>query len=181
MAIRDVLRTKSRNKKEANGEKSYLAQVFRPPVHLRLIWWIAKMVRLLDVLLVVLGAALAIVGLVLFKGTHNKASRARNLPYAVPRRRRFMPFSMSVVSSLILFLAALFYFSRPYFPQLQGFVSKTSEGCAIKGNISTSGERIYHLPFNAYYADTHIDLSRDERWFCSESEALRAGWRPAKV
>jgi endonuclease YncB( thermonuclease family) len=49
-------------------------------------------------------------------------------------------------------------------------------GCAIKGNISGSG-RIYHLPGSRSYADTRIDTSRGERWFCSEAEARAAGWR----
>ncbi|MFO0227392.1 MAG: thermonuclease family protein, partial [Gammaproteobacteria bacterium] len=40
--------------------------------------------------------------------------------------------------------------------------------------------RIYHLPGGAYYARTRIDESRGERWFCSESEARAAGWRPAR-
>lgn len=54
--------------------------------------------------------------------------------------------------------------------------------CTIKGNISTTtGERIYHLPGQRYYAETVIDLRKGERWFCSERQALDAGWRKAKV
>lgn len=53
--------------------------------------------------------------------------------------------------------------------------------CDIKGNISKSGEYIYHLPGDKYYAQTRIDESRGERWFCSESEARAAGWRHSKV
>jgi endonuclease YncB( thermonuclease family) len=52
--------------------------------------------------------------------------------------------------------------------------------CKIKGNISRSGTRIYHLPESRYYANTRIDTAKDERWFCSESEAKKAGWRAAK-
>jgi hypothetical protein len=52
---------------------------------------------------------------------------------------------------------------------------------AVRSDETSEGERIYHLPFNTFYAETHLDLSRGERWFCSESEALRAGWRPAKA
>ena len=48
--------------------------------------------------------------------------------------------------------------------------------CAIKGNVSTSG-RIYHVPGSRSYADTRIDTTRGERWFCSEAEARAAGWR----
>ena len=54
-------------------------------------------------------------------------------------------------------------------------------GCPIKGNISVgSGERIYHTPWSASYAQTRIDLSKGERWFCDEAEAIAAGWRPAR-
>jgi endonuclease YncB( thermonuclease family) len=39
------------------------------------------------------------------------------------------------------------------------------DACPIKGNISSRGERIYHLPGSAYYAATRIDPDRGERWF----------------
>lgn len=51
-------------------------------------------------------------------------------------------------------------------------------GCAIKGNMSKQG-RIYHVPWSAWYDKVKIDEARGERWFCSEDEALQAGWRPA--
>ena len=50
--------------------------------------------------------------------------------------------------------------------------------CKIKGNISKSG-RIYHVPGGALYDRTKIDEFRGERWFCTEEEALKAGWRRA--
>lgn len=54
--------------------------------------------------------------------------------------------------------------------------------CDIKGNISqTSGERIYHVPGQRYYAETKIDTRYGERWFCSEQEARQAGWRQSRV
>jgi hypothetical protein len=53
-------------------------------------------------------------------------------------------------------------------------------GCTIKGNISKKGERIYHLPGQENYDDIVITLSKGERWFCSEEEAVNAGWRKAK-
>lgn len=49
--------------------------------------------------------------------------------------------------------------------------------CRIKGNINARGERIYHVPGTSSYADTRIDTGRGERWFCSVTEAERAGWR----
>ena len=53
------------------------------------------------------------------------------------------------------------------------------KGCAIKGNISGSG-KIYHLPGSRYYKKTRIDTQKGERWFCSEKQALAAGWRAPK-
>jgi len=50
-------------------------------------------------------------------------------------------------------------------------------GCAIKGNVSSRGERIYHVPGGRYYESTEIDEGAGERFFCSEAEAVRAGWR----
>lgn len=55
-------------------------------------------------------------------------------------------------------------------------------GCNIKGNVSIdSGERIYHVPGQKYYASTKIDSRYGERWFCSEADARSAGWRRSGV
>jgi endonuclease YncB( thermonuclease family) len=48
--------------------------------------------------------------------------------------------------------------------------------CLIKGNISKNG-RIYHVPGSRHYDRTQIDTRKGERWFCTEEEARRAGWR----
>ena len=54
----------------------------------------------------------------------------------------------------------------------------TFGSCNIKGNISYStGEKIYHVPGQQYYSQTKINTAYGERWFCSEAEAIRAGWR----
>lgn len=50
--------------------------------------------------------------------------------------------------------------------------------CVIKGNLSGRG-KIYHVPGQAFYAKTRINENRGERWFCSEAEARKAGWRRA--
>ncbi len=51
-------------------------------------------------------------------------------------------------------------------------------GTGIKGNLSRdSGERIYHVPGSRSSGDTRIDELNGERWFCTEEEARRAGWR----
>jgi endonuclease YncB( thermonuclease family) len=59
-------------------------------------------------------------------------------------------------------------------------LSRQSGECQIKGNISSSGERIYHLPGQENYAKTKITESKGERWFCSEADARAAGWRRAQ-
>jgi len=51
------------------------------------------------------------------------------------------------------------------------------EGCPIKGNISRKGVRIYHAPWSPWYSRTKVSVKKGERWFCSEREALDAGWR----
>ncbi len=54
-------------------------------------------------------------------------------------------------------------------------------GCHIKGNISSkSGEKIYHMPYQRYYAQTVINPEYGERWFCTEEEAIANGWRKSK-
>lgn len=53
-------------------------------------------------------------------------------------------------------------------------------GCKIKGNISIStGAKLYHLPGMEDYEITRIDPIKGERWFCTEQEAIAAGWRKA--
>lgn len=54
--------------------------------------------------------------------------------------------------------------------------SQTASGCVVKGNHSRRGEWIYHLPGMPYYAAT-----RPEALFCSEEDAIRAGYRRARV
>ena len=48
--------------------------------------------------------------------------------------------------------------------------------CRIKGTIGEGDERIYLLQGGGRYAETYIDLTKGERWFCSEAEARAAGW-----
>lgn len=52
--------------------------------------------------------------------------------------------------------------------------------CLVKGNVSSKGAHIYHLPGSRDYSAVRIDPDRGERWFCSASEATAAGWRPTR-
>jgi endonuclease YncB( thermonuclease family) len=54
-------------------------------------------------------------------------------------------------------------------------VPENPAGCTIKGNISSSGEDIYHVPGGQYYDRTKINTTKGERWFCTEAEAVAAG------
>ncbi len=67
------------------------------------------------------------------------------------------------------------YVGGVFFPNGEG-----SLGCPIKGNISASGEQIYHVPGGEYYIWTWINPVKGERWFCSEAEAQGAGWRRSR-
>ena len=51
--------------------------------------------------------------------------------------------------------------------------------CLIKGNISSS-DKIYHTQASPWYSRTKINEAKGERWFCTEEEALAAGWRAPK-
>lgn len=65
-------------------------------------------------------------------------------------------------------------------PTVSAAPSKPTVGatdCKIKGNISGKGERIYHVPGSRHYDRTVLNEADGERWFCSESEAIAAGWR----
>ncbi|MFC0189252.1 thermonuclease family protein [Fictibacillus aquaticus] len=59
-----------------------------------------------------------------------------------------------------------------------GFESPNKEAssnlgkCSIKGNLSSSGDKIYHMPDGRYY-----DMTIPEQWFCSEKEAKYSGFR----
>lgn len=61
-------------------------------------------------------------------------------------------------------------------------VAETSapKGCAIKGNVSSRG-RIFHMPWDPWYDRVKMNPGKGKRWFCSEQEAIEAGWRPASA
>lgn len=61
------------------------------------------------------------------------------------------------------------------------YINPDNQGCLIKGNINSKGEKIYHLPGQRYYEKTQIEEAKGESWFCSEEEAEKAGWRKSKV
>jgi endonuclease YncB( thermonuclease family) len=54
------------------------------------------------------------------------------------------------------------------------------QGCAIKGNVSRTGQ-IYHMPWSPWYEKVVMRAEKGTRWFCSEADAISAGWRPAMM
>ncbi|MGD9785554.1 MAG: thermonuclease family protein [Hyphomicrobiaceae bacterium] len=52
------------------------------------------------------------------------------------------------------------------------------DGCPIKGRVS-GRSRTYVLPWSIDYDRVEVRESRGGRWFCSEAEALSAGWKPS--
>lgn len=50
-----------------------------------------------------------------------------------------------------------------------------SNTCTIKGNINAKGEKIYHTTESRNYKSTN-----PEAWFCTEAEAVAAGYRAPK-
>ncbi|DBA90564.1 TPA: hypothetical protein ACH3X1_003806 [Trebouxia sp. C0004] len=76
--------------------------------------------------------------------------------------------------------------SNAALPQIASSTSPSSSqdgpanGCKIKGNINSKGEKIYHVPGGRYYDSTQIDLPQGERWFCTERQAKDAGWRASQ-
>lgn len=55
-----------------------------------------------------------------------------------------------------------------------------TDGCAIKGNVTANG-RIYHMPWSPWYEQIRMEPDKGKRWFCSETEAVAAGWRPVQM
>jgi len=51
-----------------------------------------------------------------------------------------------------------------------------NRGCSIKGDIETDGARVFHLPSDRSFESVRIQTGKGERWFCSQEEALDAGW-----
>ena len=87
---------------------------------------------------------------------------------------------VAVVDRIFLFAAALAVTTSTAAqaagidcPDFNKPIVKSVEG----GNINPKGDRIYHMPGQKYYGRTVIDESKGERWFCSEDEAIKAGWR----
>lgn len=74
-----------------------------------------------------------------------------------------------IIIIVLIILGIIFYW----------FNINNIRSCTIKGNIGSNNEKIYHTIGCNSYEKTTIDKSKGEKYFCSEQEALKAGWRKA--
>jgi endonuclease YncB( thermonuclease family) len=56
---------------------------------------------------------------------------------------------------------------------------RAPDGCPIKGQVAGAA-RVYVLPWSPDYERLRVQTTRGERWFCSEQEALAAGFKAAQ-
>ncbi|MCD8486031.1 MAG: cold shock domain-containing protein [Desertifilum sp.] len=100
------------------------------------------------------------------------------LPTQRKRKKRNLSETFIGIGIVAVIVFVMTEFSNRDSPPL--ITSITKPGCIIKGNISiNSGNKLYHLPGMEDYESTLINLSKGEKWFCSESEAIASGWRKA--
>ena len=52
----------------------------------------------------------------------------------------------------------------------------TLPGCTIKGNISTTGLKYYHVSGTTNYKKIIVQPEKGERWFCTEQRAIANGF-----
>ncbi|MDR7071880.1 thermonuclease family protein [Fictibacillus barbaricus] len=60
-------------------------------------------------------------------------------------------------------------------PASKNTEAATNGKCTIKGNINSSGDKIYHVESGRYYK-----MTKPEKWFCTEKEAVDAGFRKSQ-
>lgn len=69
-------------------------------------------------------------------------------------------------------------FGSGYYPRIVDSITKP--GCLVKGNVSIeTGMKIYHVVGMEDYEITKISPEKGEQWFCTEQEAISAGWTRA--
>lgn len=95
-------------------------------------------------------------------------------------------------------MAKFTYVTSPYYQQIKQASIRSKNGkkgiysplcqnttpvtdCQIKANISSTGDKIYHLLACRDYGQTTINEAFGDQWFCSENEAIGAGFRKSKL
>jgi hypothetical protein len=67
--------------------------------------------------------------------------------------------------------------ANPSFTCSGGCATPPDPSCSIKGNVNSSGEKIYHTTASSFYDRTNIKPEEGDRWFCTSEEAVAAGFR----
>jgi hypothetical protein len=58
-----------------------------------------------------------------------------------------------------------------------GCATRPNDSCNIKGNVNSKKDHIYHIPGWRDYNKTNVKPEEGDRWFCTEAEAVAAGFR----
>jgi cold shock CspA family protein len=111
------------------------------------------------------------------QGVALRSMTPRNQPTGGKFQRRIVETGIGLaILTVIVAVGSRFTPSRSPSP----IAAVTKPNCQVKGNISvSSGNKVYHLPGMEDYESTVIDEGAGEKWFCSESEAIAAGWKKA--
>ena len=82
-------------------------------------------------------------------------------------------------SKIAIFIITLISFTSLVFNYYQYFQSQ-EDYRVIKGNIDKATyEKFYHLPECKHYNQVIMELDIGEKYFCSEKEAKKAGFKKA--
>ena len=102
----------------------------------------------------------------------NQTSNRQSTDKQIQVNKRDIPKSTQKLIPIVFLIGLGITFASP--------VINSVRGCNIKGNIPwNTGNKLYHLPNMEDYATTNIDVSKGEKWFCTESEAIASGWSKA--
>lgn len=115
-------------------------------------------------------------------GYYDRFNRDHDWPTPTPKTKRAYRWKPGKqIPGLLAALAVPVMMAFVAKPVILGILSPVT-GCNIKGNVSSDGgERIYHVPGQQYYDATKISPQYGEKFFCSEAEARKAGWRKSGI
>src|SRR5262249_15256457 len=104
---------------------------------------------------------------------------------ARPRNRSQVPPSIALLAGLALGSGGTIVALDPQGTVLQLQDSAVAmglvPGCHIKSKLRPHTRAlIYHVPGQMFYSETIIRPEYGERWFCSEQDAITAGWQKAR-
>ncbi|UGQ13614.1 DUF4145 domain-containing protein [Yinghuangia sp. ASG 101] len=115
----------------------------------------------------------------LLESIDNRITASEPGPTPSTRPRRTTPIVVAGIIAAAVTAIALTVWAVRSGDERTGPEPPTAQDCPaavpIKGNISSAGERIYHLPGGSYYTRTNA-----ERCFDSAADAESEGFRPAR-